>query len=418
MPDADRLLSLIDDAIVAHGGDLGGWTRLSDGQLQLFDGRVSLRAEIRNDEGAQPGTVHAHVIATLHEHDDEALDACLMGAADSDDAALGQAGLIWVTCVAGPIRSFIDGKPVCMTCQPGAIDGDGSQGSVAGDYGLGSLRAFVGPAVGRGFDDDRIGTALDDTKPWFRYAAESAAPRRVHLAKAMILSNGKQGWQRELEVDGHDISHHESDWPAGIAAPEAGYLTRFAVFEFSPESNELARRAELERTVTYFAEQLPKYDSVDGLMEEMVKQGFDADLVHEAETISTIAFGRMFFERFGVKYASTIIRARRDGRVETDVPLMSLPAYNRGRAIAYRLAQTMPQDDFQRLCFYNAESNAIMKALQASGDKFDFSKVTMHPCVVPDRGVSNQTMNAAVAAMHSLIQRKPAVAKKPWWKFW
>lgn len=97
---------------------------------------------------------------------------------------------------------------------------------------------------------------------------------------------------------------------------------------------------------------------------------------------------------------------------------MSLPAYNRGRAIAYRLAQTMPQDDFQRLCFYNAESGAIMQALQASGDKFDFSKMTMYPCVVPDRGVSNQTMNAAVAAMRSLIERKPPTKKKPWWRFW
>lgn len=50
MSDADRLLSLVEDAIVLHGGDLGGWTKHADGALQLFDGRVTLRAELREDD--------------------------------------------------------------------------------------------------------------------------------------------------------------------------------------------------------------------------------------------------------------------------------------------------------------------------------------------------------------------------------
>ena len=43
MSDADRLLELIEEGIVQHGGDLGGWTRRNDQSLQLFDGRVTLR---------------------------------------------------------------------------------------------------------------------------------------------------------------------------------------------------------------------------------------------------------------------------------------------------------------------------------------------------------------------------------------
>jgi hypothetical protein len=153
-------------------------------------------------------------------------------------------------------------------------------------------------------------------------------------------------------------------------------------------------------------------------MEEMVGQGFDVDLVHEAESLSTIAFGRTFFERHGVQYASTVIRARRDGRVEADVPLMSLPAYARARALAVQLRTTMSREHFQALCLYNAESHAILKALEAGGDKLDLSKMTMYPCVVPERGVSNRTMDAAIAVLNDLTARKGPVREKAWWKIW
>jgi hypothetical protein len=441
MPDAERLLELIEEFVVKHGGDLGGWTRRNDETLQLFAGRVTLRAKVSEPDPARVTSVHAHVFTTLHEHDDEVLDGCLMGLAEDRDTAIAQAATIWVTCVAGPIKSFIDNKPICMTCQAGVADGDVSQGYSPGDYGLPGLRAYVGPSIARGFRDDKVHTKIGDGHPWFRFAAESAAPRRVHLAKALIVSRGKQGWHRELEIDGHDVSYHDPNWPAGVAGPDFGYITRFAVFEFPRNSTEIARRADVERAVRYFAEHYSAHESIHQLEEEMVRQGFDADLVHETESISTIAFGRAFFEPHGVQFAPTIIRARRDGRVERDVPLMSIPAYTRARALAVKLRETMPQKDFQRLCLYSAESNAILKAMEAAGDKMDFSTLSMYSCVVPDRGVSDRTMKDAIAVLNDLAeqkrhdsaksasssqtaapasgpQRKPARQKEPWWKFW
>jgi hypothetical protein len=262
-----------------------------------------------------------------------------------------------------------------------------------------------------------VQSALNDTKPWFRFSAESAAPRRVHLAKATIVSEGKEGWRRELEIDGHEVSHHDPDWPAGVRGPDFGYLTRFAVFEFPQNSAQIRLRAELERTIRHFAENYAKYESVDRLMQEMAGQGFDPELVHEVESLSTIAFGRIFFEQHGIQYSSTIIRARRDGRVE-EVPLMSLPAYCRARAVAAQLRETMPTDEFQSLCLYNAESHAILQALESVGDKLDFTQMKMYPCVVPDRGVSDQTMDLALAGLNDLVERNRQAKKKPWWKFW
>ncbi|SIO29810.1 hypothetical protein SAMN05444166_3589 [Singulisphaera sp. GP187] len=419
MSDSQRLLDLIEKSVVEHAGDLGGWSRRIDDALQLFDGRVTLCAELKDaGPSAADGLVHAHILMKLHDYDDEILDACLFGIGNDRDAALGQVALIWMTGVAGPIKSFIDNKPVCMTCQAGVKGGNASEGYSESDYGLPDLRAFVGPSISRGFDDERVQSAIDDTKPWFRFAAESAAPRRVHLAKATIISKGKDGWRWELEIDGHDVSLHDPDWPASVRGPDFGYLTRYTVFEFPRNSLVIPLRAKLERTIRYFAENFAKYDSVDQLMEAMTRQGFDPDLVHETESIATIAFGRTFFEQLGVQYSSTVIRARRDGRVQADVPLMSISAYSRARALAVQLRETMPKDDFQSLCLYNAESNAILKAIEANGENLDLTKIKMYPCVVPDRGVSDQTMEAALATLNALVERNRSTKKNPWWKFW
>lgn len=418
MSDTERLLEQIEEGIVAHGGDLGGWTRRHEETLQLFDGRVTLRAEL-HDAGprATEGMVHAHIFTTLHEHEDEVLDACLFGIGPDRDAGLRQAAGLWITCVAGPIRSFLDNKPVCMTCQAGVQGGDASQGYSPGDYGLPGLRAYVGPSVFRGFGNDKSQPAFNDTMPWFRYAAESAAPRRVHLAKVSIVSMGKEGWRRELEIDGHDVSHKDPDWPGGTG-PEVGYLTRFAVFEFPRNSAEVLRRARLEETIRYFAENYSRHESVNRLMEVMIDEGFDPDLVHETEAFATIAFGRTLFEPLGVQHSSTVIRARRDGRVEADVPLMGIPAYSRGRAIGVQLRRTMQAEEYQALCLYNAESNAIVRAMNEVGEKLDLTEMKMYPCVVPDRDVSQETMDAALVVLNNLVERSRQPAKKPWWKFW
>jgi hypothetical protein len=418
MSDSNRLLELIEKGVVAHGGDLDGWTRHHDDTLDLFNGRVTLRAELRDaGTSANDGLVHAHVLTTLHEYEDEILDACLVGAGNDREASLQEAAFFWITCVAGPIKSFLENRPVCMTCQAGVEGGDASEGYSQGDYGLAGLHAYVGPSISRGFDE-QVQSAIDETKPWFRFAAESAAPRRVHLAKAFVISEGKDGWRRELEIDGHEVSYQDADWPAGVRGPDAAYMTRFAVFEFPRNSTVILRRTELERTIRFFAENFSKYDSIDRLMEEMINRGFDPDLVHETESISTIAFGRTLLEQYGVQYSSTVIRARRDGRVEADIPLMSLPAYTRARALATQLSETMPEDDFRSLGLYNAESHAILKAMDAAGDRLDLTHIKMYPSVVPDRGVSDQTMDAAIAMLNGLVRRNRAPGKKPWWKFW
>lgn len=420
MSDTDRILDLIEKGIAAHGGDLGGAMRRTGDGLQLFDGRVTLRAVLKETApSGSASTVHAHVLTALHDYDNEVLDACLVGMGKDRETSLAQVAALWVFAVAGPIKSFIDDKPVHMACMANVPNGDISTGYSPSDYGLPGMHAYIGPTISRWKDDHQTPPIIDDAQPWFRFAAESAGPRRVHLAKATIASKGKEGWRRELELDGHESSCHDPDWLPGIPGPEFAYVTRFAVFEFPRDSALLAQRTELDRTIRYFAENFSKYDSLKQLMQAMESQGFDPDLIYETESISTSAFARFLFEPHGVKYSPTIFRLHRDGRIETDVPLMSIPAYSRARALAVELRTTMPKKDFRSLCLYHAESNVIQKALNAEGGtKILLSEMKFPPWVMLDRGVSEQTMTAAMNRLHKPAGPNRSSKGKPWWKFW
>ena len=71
------------------------------------------------------------------------------------------------------------------------------------------------------------------------------------------------------------------------------------------------------------------------------------------------------------------------------------------------------------LCLYSAESNGIAQALGAGGSQTDLTQLKFYPLVVPERGVSQQTMTAALAMLNDLAQKNRAPApRKSWWKFW
>ena len=416
MNEAQQLLDLIEENITIHGGDLGGWTRRDDDALQLFDGRVTLRAEVVEPDESQDTLVHAHVLTTLHDHDDEVLDACVIGMGKDREEAVRQAAGIWMMAVAGPIKSFIDDTPVCMS----SAAGEYVDGKVI-DYGLVGLRAFVGSPISRGIADESVSEKIDENC-WFPYAGQSAAPRRVHLAKATLLSTREEGWSRDLEIDGHELSHKDTNWPVGVKISDIGYMTRFAVFEFPRDSSEIERRAELDRTITHFIQNYSKFKTLDELKESMLDDGFDAEMIHDVESISTIAFSRMFFASFGVQYPTHVIRPCRDGRVEPNAPLMSFPAYPRGRAIATQLFATMSREDVQALSFYNAESHCLLNALNARAERnleLDLKDITLFPSVVAEYGVSDETMDKAIAQLRAMASKvQPPSKSKPWWKFW
>jgi hypothetical protein len=59
-----------------------------------------------------------------------------------------------------------------------------------------------------------------------------------------------------------------------------------------------------------------------------------------------------------------------------------------------------------------------MKAMEAEGEKLDLTHIKMYPCVVPDRGASEQTMSVALSKLDDLAGRNKSSEKKSRWKFW
>lgn len=153
----------------------------------------------------------------------------------------------------------------------------------------------------------------------------------------------------------------------------------------------------LDDAIYFFATRYPTSTSVDSLKSEMIRKGFDPIQVHEVFTISSIAFGRVLFGDLGIRFPKVVIRARDDGTIEPEVSLMSIPAYTRALALIDRIQTALSRHAFRLLCMYNAESQAIVKAVKAVGQgrDLDLTEICLYPVVVPDLHVKQETVQRA-----------------------
>jgi hypothetical protein len=94
-------------------------------------------------------------------------------------------------------------------CPPDSATSPGARSRQASPFRPGSNAARLVDRQWE-FRDGKLGvvwrgerSAINDSKPWFRFAAESAAPRRVHLAKATIVSKGKDGWSNPIRCSAY-----------------------------------------------------------------------------------------------------------------------------------------------------------------------------------------------------------------------
>ena len=405
--EAQRVLAEIEDAVDNHGGDLGGWTKLDDDALQLFDGRATLRASVAPPEEMPNGGAHVHIVTTFADEPDAPLDACVMGLDRDRDAALRQAAARWTMTVAGPIKSWLDGREACS-----AARADGQYGLPAG------LKAYVGPALSYGSDGGLGDEAMRADLPWFAHLADACAPRRLHLAKASVSWRGDGvGWMRELEVDGHDAQVKDARWPAPPPSDLAfGFATRFAVVE-TPDADFLRERAALDDAIEAWLRRYREFDRVDALQAALVADGHDERTVAEVEQQSTIAFGRAYFDHLSIAFPTVITRVRGGDRIERNVPLASLPAFNRGLAVFGRLARELDDERVQAAALYSAESSIIVQYHERTGGQADWSSLALRPLIVPDADAAEATIRRAVDEMQgAALSSEPP--RRPWWKFW
>ena len=103
-------------------------------------------------------------------------------------------------------------------------------------------------------------------------------------------------------------------------------------------------------------------------VQKMREQSFPHHLIDQVDTISAVAFGRLYFESAGLHYQPDAIRIRRNGKHEILVPLMGYPAYNRGRAIVARMVSKLSEEKQQAVCLYGNESTPIIHLITQGTD--------------------------------------------------
>jgi hypothetical protein len=472
MTDCQKLLQIVEEMVSARGEELGKIER--GDEVLLFDSRATLHIEIRDSHSAHEGDVHAHFLVSLREYEEDVLDACVCGMADTRREALKQAASIWTTAVAAPIKAFLDGQAIFTTREVRSENGDSWQDRIEGDFGLSGVRGYVGPAIARNLNDALIEANATPEKPWFRFAAEAASPRIIHLAKATVVYDPARGWLRDLEIDGHDVSCGEDVWPSDVKASGIGCLIRYAVFGFPIqqdrrsdrerlvsfdlferrcESIQRDRRLELDNAIQHFATRYGSYhnranspsdgfgkalaslehltlndanDPLDGIKLELEASGYREDIIEDVATFLPIAFGRVYFGPYGVRFPPTFIFVQGDGRIDANIPLMSVPAYSRSRVAAIELRNTLSGDDFLAICLLGDETRLIAKALNAPGKTPAPGEMSFQPCVIFERGVSQKTIDVALAEVARLVkcgqssgtESRSLPAKQPWWRFW
>jgi len=401
---------MIESTVVAHGDEFGGWTKLDGDELKVFDGRVTLRAQVHTHP--KPGgaaMAQCSVLATLHDHGDEVLNGGVVGVAGSGDEALTSAAQAWLHLVAATIRSFIDGRAVAGC----------SHVSDAPGAGLDGFDGYVSPARWASFNGTQP-PECPDGAPWFRYTREALGPARLQMVKTVVNGNtpdSPTGWRRQLELNGEGLTVTDTDWPAPhLEAP--GYWTRFALVSQTDEA-QMAERDRLDRAIESFATKLSARTAHQEIEKQMSLEGYDLEFIDEIGSFATAGFTRAFFSSRGMNFnfAPTVIRARASGEIEAGVPLASRPAFSRGMAVAARLLPSLDDDAAQAIGLVSGDANAALQAMNSSGSDFDPTQVRFASSIVPERGASQETMQRAVDTIRAEIEAAQG-PRKPWWKFW
>ena len=368
-----------------------------------------IRVRIENDPGAHPSIAHAHVIVESEQTDlmHGQLDACVLGIDSDRQEALKNAASNWFEAAAGPIFSLFHARPVLNAEH---FNG-GEPWSVSGAHG------FAGPLIVRFGADESIGAKLVE-RPLFQFAPEMAPPGIIHLTKA-TLNVDSHRWCRTIEVDGHAATYRDAAWNAEVPAPKQMIASRFATFHYADQPEKAAARQLLDDVIKKYVLVFARTRDMGQTRIQMMKAGQPEALVDRVDHFLTLALGRAIITGdMPIQHAVTYHRVLPSGEMLCDIPLMSEPAFARGKALAGELARSQ-LEVVKQLALCSAEVNAINNLLNAGGK---LENCQASPFIVPDLGTTNEAFERALqmrAKQHSHPRTSKAPkTTTPWWKFW
>lgn len=282
------LLEALHDEIFQESAEIVGRPEIVGDALTFLNGKAHLTVEVRHDPGAHPSLAHCHIVTHIAAEQSGHLDACIVGIDDDPAEALRSAARKWTELVGSPVFSLLHGREVLR-----GVHFDGRQ-----KYGVSGCHGFVGPLSADLVDSSFELKAFSGTQ-LFDYAAEMAPPGVLHLAKVTLQADGKGGWNRNLEIDGHLASHADTPWNNGPPAPQQAIVRQFAIFHYGGRAEQIEERQNIDDAIRQFVAVFPLAHNFARVSDAMKMKGINEELVYNVLAFTPLAFARALLKPMG-----------------------------------------------------------------------------------------------------------------------
>lgn len=375
-------------------------------ELSFLDKKITLSAEIINDENTHPGMVHTHITSNISYHTDTSLMACIVGSGDNHQDALLQAGKTWATTVGCSIISLFHGIEI-----DGAAHFSGEE-----TWGVSGCHGFAGPTVFRFANlSDSLMDQFSDLN-LFDNVPELTPAGIAHLAKVTITYyNGV--WTRNIEIDGHEATYVDTNWtpPFPVPVMETLVISRFAIYHYNDQPDHVNERKSLDNSIIDYLvvlSEAPDFDptSVSLVLERL---GYQIEKVYWLDHFVPMAFGRIMLMEKEMKFSDKYYLGLCNGQISGPFELIKNPVYARALAMGWALWDSPKyQDAFERAANSSADFKTYFDTIK-NGHNPKTSK--SFPSLIPDYGINEESYSKALDAYFSEVEkfRKSPVDKKP-----
>lgn len=365
--------------------------------LTLLDGKLAIESKFINDS-ENPEMVHVHVISRIDSFPDVKLDACVVGFGENREEALVKAGIRWVNMAGFPILSL------CHAVGLGpAVHFSGEE-----VWGVKGCHGFVGPIGFSHFNMSESEMDIVYESPMFENVAELSPSGPLHLAKAVISSNGKGGWKRNLEIDGHKAEYMNESWDPGIPHPDSGYaiISQYVIYHYFDKPEFVQERQLIDDAINEYMKILKEDSTIDpdSVSDILVQKGHGADLAFWMHHFLPLAFINIQLMNTDVVLSDEYFVGRKGGTISKGYKLIKNTIYARAYAMGLHFCRSEEyHSSFEKAAYSSAVVHTLNKYLETHET---LDGLTTHPTLIPEAGLSDDDLYKTIETFVAHLQSK------------
>lgn len=233
---------------------------------------------------------------------------------------------------------------------------------------------------------------------------ELAPPNEVNLVKITLSLENKK-WIRNVEINGHEITYKNYDWPMEIPSDGTFALcTVFAAFHyFDKQDYILERRKSFEKidnAIKIFMDIYKKHVELNLQLDLntagdlLSKEISEDELVYNIITFIPPAFVRILLSNHKLNFTENYMLILSDSTIKKDKKLIENKVFARAISIGKNFLENAEYSKtFEYISCLSAEYNAINAALN-NGSKME--DLIFSPIAIPDINVDSEMLQKTI----------------------